>query len=242
MPTHRARVVVTGDDPLLADGIALLLGRAGIESIYVETTALAARLVEKAGADALTWAGNDLDRKTLDSLGELRRARPTTGLCLVSHRADARALERLVAQGGERLAFVLRTDGPQTDDLVRVVCAMLRGYTTIDPALLRRLVATLAGAERHRLTQADHEVMELVAAGFRNAEIARRLWKSEKAIEKHVGRLFSKFGLSPETAAYLDRRVTATRIYLASQDSGRRGLLEDRPFDAFSPGASERPS
>lgn len=241
MPTHRARVVVTGDEPLFAAGLALLLGRAGIESTYVETTARAARLVEKAGADALTWAGIDLDRETIDSLVELRRASPTTGLCLISHQADTRSLERLVAQGGERLAFVLRTADLHADDFVRVVRAVLRGYSTLDPELLRRIVAAPPGDERPSLTEADHEVMELVAAGFRNVEIARRLWKSEKAIEKHVGRLFAKFGLTPESTAHLDRRVTATRIYLASQDGGRRGL-EHRPFDTFSPERGKPPS
>lgn len=243
MPTHRTRVIVTGDEPLFADGLALLLRRAGIEAIYVETAAVAVRLLEQADAEAITWAGIDLDGKTLDSLGELRRARPSMGLCLISHRADARSLERLMAQSSEGLAFVLRTAGLHSDDFVRVVRSVLRGYSTADPALLRRLVANLAEAERHGLTEADHEVMELVAAGFRNAEIARRLWKSEKAIEKHVGRLFAKFGLSPERTAHLDRRVTATRIYLASQDGRRRGgVLEDRPFDAFSPGSSKPPS
>jgi DNA-binding NarL/FixJ family response regulator len=242
VPTQRARVIVTGDEPLLADGMALLLGRAGIESTHVETPSFAIRVVERTDADALTWAGIDLDAKTLDSLAALRRARPATGLCLISHRADARALERLVAQGSERLAFVLRTTGLHADDFVRVVRSVLRGYSTADPALLRRLVANLAGAEAHRLTDADHEVMELVAAGYRNAEIARRLWKSEKAIEKHVGRLFSKFGLAPELTTHLDRRVTAARIYLASHDCGRRGLLEHRPFDAFIPGGPEPPS
>lgn len=239
MSTHRARVVVTGDEPLLDDGLALLLNRAGIESVHVETTALAARLVERAGADALTWAGIDLDEKTLASLVELRRARPALGLCLVSRFAHGRSLERLVAQGGERLAFVLRTPGLQADDLVRVVRAVLRGYSTVDPALLRRLAASFAEGERRPLTEADHEVMELVAAGFRNVEIARRLWKSEKAIEKHVGRLFSKFGLSPDKTSHLDRRVTATRIYLASQDGDRPGLLEHRPFEPFLRGGSE---
>jgi DNA-binding NarL/FixJ family response regulator len=230
----RARVVVTGDEPLLADGLALLLRRAGIESTYAETPALAVAFVQRAGADALAWAGVDLDAKTLDGLAELRRARPATGLCLISHRADGDALERLLAQGGERLAFVLRTDALQTEDLVRVVRTVLRGYSTVDPALLRRLAATFAEAEGHGLTRADHEVMELVAAGLRNVEIARRLWKSEKTIEKHVSRLFAKFGLSPDRAAHLDRRVTATRIYLASHDRRRRGLVEHRPFEPLS--------
>jgi DNA-binding NarL/FixJ family response regulator len=229
---------VTGDEPLFADGLALLLGRAGIESTYAETTGLAIRLVERAGADALAWAGDDLDGETLEALAELRRARPGVGLCLVSHRTDGRSLERLVAQDSERLAFVLRTNGLQTDDLVRLVRSVLRGYSTVDPALLRRLAATLAGADRYGLTKADHEVMELVAAGLRNAEIARRLWKSEKAIEKHVGRLFAKFGLAPERTEHLDRRVTAVRIYLGIQGCGLNSLDPG----AFRPGAPESPS
>jgi DNA-binding NarL/FixJ family response regulator len=239
VPPQRARVFVTGDEPLLSLGLASILGRTpGIESVYVDTTAGARRLMEDVGTDALVWAGDYLDGPTLEALRELRRTRPATSLCLLAQRADAHALERLIAQSGERFAFVLRAARLDAGEFVELVHSVLRGQSTVDAALLRRLTSDDAGPDGLQLTHSDREVMELVAAGLRNAEIARRLWKSEKTIEKHVGRLFSKLGLSPKSAGHLDRRVTATRIYLASQGCRQRGLIEHDAFEIPSSGVS----
>jgi DNA-binding CsgD family transcriptional regulator len=78
----------------------------------------------------------------------------------------------------------------------------------------------LAGFDSHvqldRLSPAEREVLMLLADGLRNREIARRLWKSEKTIEKHVGNVFHKLDLDRTTHPGIDRRVSAARIYLSA--------------------------
>jgi DNA-binding CsgD family transcriptional regulator len=67
-----------------------------------------------------------------------------------------------------------------------------------------------------KLTACEREVLELIAEGLRNPAIARRLWKSEKAIEKTVARVFGKLGLDATLMPDVDRRVTAACIYLST--------------------------
>jgi DNA-binding NarL/FixJ family response regulator len=232
----RPRALVTGDEPLLARGVALLLDQSReVEANYVDSLERVGRLLASGRGELVVWAGEHLDEETLDGLRELRRDHRAAGLCLVARRADAEGLERLVAQSAERLAFELHTNELDAAELVELVRAVVRGRSTVDPALLERLAAAPSGTHELHLTESEREIMDLVADGLRNREIGRRLWKSEKAVEKHVGRLFSKLGLPVETTSHLDRRVAATRIYLSLRAGRGRGLV-DRD-DVFEPPA-----
>jgi DNA-binding NarL/FixJ family response regulator len=81
--------------------------------------------------------------------------------------------------------------------------------------LLRSLGGgTPAGPRAHEeLTRREREVLDLLAEGLSNAEIAGRLFLSVKTIEHHVSRILSKLGLRSrsEAAAYVHRaRPTST--------------------------------
>ena len=232
MQPARPRALVAGDEPLLARGIALLLEHTReVDAIYVDSLARAERFLESGRGELVLWAGDYLNEEVLGGLRRLREKRRATGLCLVARRADAEALEGLVAQSGERLAFVLYTAELDAGELAELVRSVLRGRSTVDPALLERLTAA-SGGEDLNLTASEREIMDLVAAGLRNREIGKRLFKSEKAVEKHVGRLFAKLGLPADTTGHLDRRVAATRIYLSLQAGRGRGLIDihNAPF------------
>ncbi len=227
MATARpARIAVTGDEPLLARGLAALLDAApDLSATCVEWLSVVAG--GPVGADAVVWVGDHLDRATLEALREARRRRRTLSLCLIVCRADAAALERLVVETRVRFAVLLRTAPLDPDQCVALVRQALRGRAVVDAALLRRAAAEAGKRDRLRLTQTEFDVLKLMAGGLRNAEIGRRLWKSEKTIEKVVGRVFVKLGLFPDKTPHLDRRVVATRMYLAGQIEEGAGLIPD---------------
>ena len=64
---------------------------------------------------------------------------------------------------------------------------------------------TTAGAagpdELERLTSRETEILELVAAGLTNAQIAERLWISPGTVKKHLDNIYSKLGVANRTAA-----------------------------------------
>ena len=68
------------------------------------------------------------------------------------------------------------------------------------------------------LTEREREVLAEMAQGRNNAAIARSLFLSERAVEKHINSLFHKLGLSEETQIH--RRVVAVLAFL--QEGGPR--------------------
>jgi DNA-binding CsgD family transcriptional regulator len=89
------------------------------------------------------------------------------------------------------------------------------GGTALDP----EVVTQLLGASRRTdglgaLTGREREVLGLMAEGRSNGAIAGILVVSERAVEKHVGNIFSKLGLAPSDADH--RRVLAVLRYLES--------------------------
>jgi DNA-binding NarL/FixJ family response regulator len=89
------------------------------------------------------------------------------------------------------------------------------GGTALDPEVVTQLV----GASSHvsaiaTLTGREREVLGLMAEGRSNSAIARSLVISERAVEKHVGSIFTRLDLPPSDADH--RRVLAVLRYLES--------------------------
>jgi DNA-binding NarL/FixJ family response regulator len=104
--------------------------------------------------------------------------------------------------------FLLK-DAP-ADELVRAVRVVAAGDALLAPSITRRMIADLVSRhaaprrssdELARLTPRETEVLELIARGMSNAEIAAGLVVSEETVKTHVGKVFSKLGLRDRAQA-----------------------------------------
>ncbi len=107
------------------------------------------------------------------------------------------------------------------EDLVSAVRVVAGGEALLAPSVTRRLIADYAARPAPRrpsytlspLTERELGVMELVATGQSNAEIAEELFVSEQTVKTHVSRVLSKLGLRDRTqiviAAYESGLVSA---------------------------------
>jgi DNA-binding NarL/FixJ family response regulator len=104
--------------------------------------------------------------------------------------------------------FLLK-DAP-ADELVRAVRVVAAGDALLAPSITRRMIADLVSRhaaprrspdELARLTPRETEVLELIARGMSNAEIAASLFVSEETVKTHVGKVFSKLGLRDRAQA-----------------------------------------
>ena len=105
--------------------------------------------------------------------------------------------------------FLLKHASPEA--LVEAVRTVAAGDGLIAPAVTRRLIAEFAcapvapapSAELDRLTEREREVLELVARGRSNAEIARELMVGPATVKTHVGRVLTKLGLRDRVEAVI---------------------------------------
>ena len=112
---------------------------------------------------------------------------------------------------------------PQADqgaDLVDAVRRVGRGESLIDPSMTKRVFDRLRDGpvrdERlDRLSDQEHRVLDLVAEGLTNRQIADRLYLAEKTVKNYVSSMLSKLGMDrrSEAAAYAAR--------LSERDSAR---------------------
>ena len=94
--------------------------------------------------------------------------------------------------------FLLKDTEPE--ELIHAVRVAARGDALISPSVTRRLIAEFAGRVKapepgprlRSLTDREREVMELVAAGLTNDEIAARLVLSPATAKTHVSRIMTK--------------------------------------------------
>ncbi|MGV9680811.1 response regulator [Nocardia sp. NPDC003482] len=103
--------------------------------------------------------------------------------------------------------FLLK-DAP-ADELVRAVRVVAEGQALLAPTVTRRLIADVTSrrtrpkptAALDALTPREREVLELVARGMSNTEIAEALFVAEQTVKTHVSKVFSKLDLRDRAQA-----------------------------------------
>jgi DNA-binding NarL/FixJ family response regulator len=136
------------------------------------------------------------------AIDELTRRHPGVGvLVLTMHEDDASLFGALRA--GAR-GYLLK--GADREEIVRAVLTVADGDAVYGGAVARRVIDSLSGAGARapvfpELTGREREVLELLAAGLRTFQIARRLTLSEKTVRNHVSAVLTKLQVPDRAAA-----------------------------------------
>jgi serine/threonine-protein kinase PknK len=213
------RVVVADDDVLVREGVASLLRGAGYEVVGEAGDPDA--LGEVVHATEPDLAVIDIrmpptnTSEGIDAARAIRAELPQIGILLLSAHVEIETAIDLL-EGGERIGYLLKSRVMKAADVVDALERIADGGSVVDPALVQELVS-----QRRRqdpladLTPRELEVLGLVAEGRSNAGIARQLWVSEGAVEKHVRSIMTKLRL-PATGDE-HRRVLAVITYLEAR-------------------------
>jgi DNA-binding NarL/FixJ family response regulator len=221
--TPLLRLLVVTEDALLSHAVAALLERSPrIKSDRAASLAETREQLRHSRPDAIVWWVRHADATTFETAGWIREERGIP-VCVVASSIDVGALRAALMRCADRLAVVVRDCELKPADLFRVLVQLVSGRAVLSPVLLEQLLRDSRTEEQDilsRLTPSELAVLDLVAMGFRNTEIARRVGRSRKLVEKHVGRIFTKLGLCHGDSV-TDRRVTAVRMYLlATRERG----------------------
>ena len=213
------RVAIAEDSVLLREGMARLLGEAGLDVVaqYDNADNLLVEVrngqVDVAIVDIrLPPTHND---EGLCAALEIRADHPAVGVLVLSQYIELGLAMKLLANSAEGVGYLLKDRIGDLDEFVAAVERVAAGGSALDPII----VSTLLSRQRSEdpldeLTPREREVLTLMAEGRSNQGIADKLVITLRAVEKYVSTIFGKLGL-PSTGSD-SRRVLAVLLYLRS--------------------------
>jgi DNA-binding NarL/FixJ family response regulator len=213
------RVVIADDSVLLREGAARLLADAGME--VVAQAGDAEDLLRKVRAHKPDVAIVDIRMSPDDHDGglraavEIRRELPGTGVLILSQYVEEHYVVQLLSEGTEGVGYLLKDRVAEVDRFIDAIQRVAQRGSVLDP----EVVAEMMGRRRRatpldELTARERDVLAAMAEGYTNAEIAGRLFVTERAVERHVTSIFTKLGLGADDGGH--RRVLAVLAYLRS--------------------------
>jgi DNA-binding NarL/FixJ family response regulator len=218
------RVVFAEDNYLVREGIAALLSTS--TEVEVVATVADSRDVLPAVAETAPDAvltdirmPPSYTTEGIDIARQIRADHPNVGVLVLSSHAEGAYAVELLGGGAAGLGYLLKERVANVTELVRALTEVSRGGSVLDPKVVEGLLATTARQQASplaRLTERETDVLREMAIGRSNAAIARALYLSERAVEKHINAVFAKLGLTAEKESH--RRVRAVLLFL--QNSG----------------------
>ncbi|MGJ6965990.1 response regulator [Streptosporangium sp. G11] len=217
------RIVIAEDDPLLREGLALLLRAESLD--VVATAADADGFLAAVDAHEPDVAIVDVRMppthtdEGITAAVEARRRQPDLAVLVLSAYVEQAFATELLAQGSARLGYLLKERVGRVEEFMNALRRVAAGGTAIDPEVVAQLFArTRPDTRLERLSPRERDVLALMAEGLGNTAIAERLFVTDGAVHKHIRSIFAKLDLAPADRA--DRRVTAVLRYL--EDAQRR--------------------
>lgn len=218
------RVVFAEDNYLVREGTAALLQNAGSVDL-VGTAAtfdeLLAQVEETSPEAVLTDIRMPPTNTTegIDAAKRIRQEHPNVGVVVLSQYAEEEYAYELLKDGAAGLGYLLKERVSDLDEVVRALNEVSKGGSVLDPKVVEALVSAkekMAHSPLASVTDREREVLELMAQGKNNASIAKALFLTERAVEKHINSLFHKLGLTEEPDVH--RRVMAVLAFLRESD------------------------
>jgi DNA-binding NarL/FixJ family response regulator len=219
------RVVVAEDVLIVREGVLRMLGyQDDVEVVAAveDLPTLIAAVDEHAPDVVLTDirmppTGTD---EGIQAALTLRDSHPELGVVVLSQHIDANWALDLFARGSERRAYLLKERVSEPGQLVAAIREVAGGGSVVDPKVVESLLTsrTRKRSALDDLTQREREVLGEIAQGKSNSAVAKSLFLSVRAVEKHINSLFSKLGLSEEQDVH--RRVKAVLLYLSDRSEG----------------------
>ncbi|WP_447002016.1 response regulator transcription factor [Saccharothrix isguenensis] len=216
------RVAIAEDGALFREGLVLLLEAAGHE--VVGCVADGDKLLALVATQPVDVAVLDIRMPPepdggLVTAERIRALRPEVGLLLLSHYAETHYLMRVLEIGTENIGYRLKERVAGVQVLGDTLARIAGGEIVIEPVLAKRLVQAPAGRDGGALatlTERESDVLRLMAEGRTNNAIAKELFVSAKAVEKHIAAIFTKLDLPGDPSAH-HRRVLAVLAYLRAR-------------------------
>jgi len=195
------RVIVADDHGVVRKGVGFLLQQEGDIEIVgeAEDGREAVRLSAERRPNVVIIDIAMPQLNGIDAAAQITKANPATGVIILSMYSDEEFLLRALTAGAK--GYLLKDSAEP--DLVRAVRAVAQGKTFFSPDIahtlledyMRRLQQEGLQDSYDLLTEREREVLQLLAAGKSNKEVAQMLHLSLHTVETHRTNFMQKLGL-----------------------------------------------
>ena len=205
LPGNEAiRVLITDDHPVFRQGLRGLLEALGVEVVgEAESGPQAVQLAAELQPDVVVMDLHMPGGNGIEATRTITRTSPRIGVLVLTMFRDDDSVFATMRAGAR--GYLLKESG--AEEIARAVRAVAAGEAIYGPEIARRVLTYFADMPDPKqtafpeLTEREREVLQLIAQGRSNGEIAQTLFLSPKTVRNHVSNIFMKLHVADRAQA-----------------------------------------
>lgn len=209
--TERIRILIADDHTLFRDGLrALIASLADLEVVGEASTG--EEVVAQSAALLPDVILMDIQMPGINGIEATRRilhTSPHIGIIVVTMFEDDDSVFAAMRAGAR--GYILK--GADQAEMLRAIRAVASGEALFSATIAKRMINYFAAQKPAlpaqifpELTDREREILNLIAQGYNNAEIAERLTVSQKTVRNHVSNIFNKLQVADRAQAIVRAR------------------------------------
>ena len=206
------RVMLVDDHEVVREGLRTLIGRHKEFIVAAEASTMAEAIAAAALAkpDVIIMDVRLPDGSGVEACRAIRESRPETKVIMLTSYADDEALFASIVAGAA--GYLLKQTRGQA--VIDAITSVAQGRSLLDPEVTGKVLERVRRGRDQEdpafasLTDQERKVLEHLAEGKTNRDIAAALFLSEKTVKNYVSRILDKLGLArrAEAAAFMAKR------------------------------------
>ena len=188
--------LIVDDHEVVREGLRLSLSRAPHVRVIGEASdgAGAVALVERRRPQVVIMDVRMPGMDGLEATKQIKASSPDTAVLIFTAYSERSLLGRGLESGAK--GYILK-EAPHAT-LLRAIEKVAGGESFVDPALMPTF---LTGSQNDMLTSREREILQLLADGMSNADVAQRLFISQETVKSHVRHILAKLEADTRTHA-----------------------------------------
>ena len=201
------RIVIAEDHAVVRQALRVMLEMEPDVTVVGEAVdgEEAAKLTDEHNPDLVVLDVRMEGMDGVEATRKIREQNPETAILILTGFGDEDILVNAVEAGAH--GFLLKD--ATHDELLDAIRRLVKGESLITPSLLRRLLDEFVNRQEEprptygQLTPRETEVLQALARGLRNEDIARELVISEKTVKTHLTNIFGKLQVEGRSQAII---------------------------------------
>ena len=210
--TEQVLVLIVDDHEVVRDGLRAVLRRRPELVAVGEADSVASAIKEarRTKPDVVIMDVRLPDGSGVEACREIRAERPETKVLMLTSYAHEEAVLASIMAGAS--GYLLKETRSQS--LIDAIERVARGESLLDPGVTNKVLERLRAGKADKrddlslLSEQERKILDLIAEGKTNKEIAQEVFLSDKTVKNYVSSILSKLGLRrrSEAAAFIARR------------------------------------